>query len=102
MPPTAPASPRESATGTPGGAAVPRLFQGKFASTRRPFTPRRPYDYELLDERGVRIAFLDVTRLPQTLQVEPLLEHTVVAYGALKAVPGTQDVVLVVESIQAR
>lgn len=83
-------------------AALPRLFQGKFVSTKSAFKPRRPYDWALNDDAGTRYAYLDITKLLLTDQIENYVDHTVVAYGAAKPVPGTKDIVIEVESLQLK
>ncbi|WP_404421627.1 hypothetical protein [Nibricoccus sp. IMCC34717] len=85
-----------------GSAALPRLFQGTFASTRRPLMPRRPYDFQLTDANGERYAYLDVSRLLLTEQIDKYIDHTVVVYGTAKPVDNTRDIVIVVESLQLR
>lgn len=88
--------------GDGGSSALPRLFQGRFVSTRNPFRPRRPYDFQLTDERGERYAYLDTSKLLLTEQIDKYLERTVVVYGAAKPVAGTRDIVIEVESLQLR
>jgi hypothetical protein len=85
-----------------GGDAVPRIFQGRFVSTRSAFRPRRPYDWALADESGSRFAYLDVSRLLQTEPIENYVGRTVAVLGAARALPGTKDFVIVVESLQLR
>jgi len=84
------------------GVALPRLFQGKFVSTKSAFKPRRPYDWALNDDAGTRYAYLDISKLLLTDQIENYVDHTVVAYGAAKPVPGTKDIVIEVESLQLK
>lgn len=88
--------------GNGGAGALPRLFQGKFVSSRRPFTPRRPYDWQLNDDAGVRYAYLDVTKLLLTEQIEKYANHMVVVFGTPKPMPGGQDIVLAVESLRLK
>ena len=83
-------------------AALPRLFEGKLASTRVPLRPRRPYDFALEAEDGTRFAYLDLTKLLLTEQIENYLERTVVVYGVARPVPDTKDIVISVESLQLR
>ena len=83
-------------------AALPRLFEGKLASTRVPLRPRRPYDFALEAEDGTRFAYLDLTKLLLTEQIENYLERTVVVYGVARPVPETKDIVISVESLQLR
>ena len=85
-----------------GSSSLPRFFQGRFESTRRPFLPRRPYDWQLKDDAGVRYAYLDVSKLLLTEQIDKYIDHTVVVYGTAKAAPGGKDIVIEVESLQLK
>ncbi len=88
--------------GDNGSSGLPRPFQGKFASSKRPFAPRRPYDYQLNDDAGVRYAYLDLSKLLLTDAIENYLDRVVVVYGTAKDNPGTKDVVIEVESLQLK
>lgn len=88
--------------GDGGSSALPRLFQGKFVSSKRPFTPRRPYDWQLNDGAGVRYAYLDVSKLLLTERIETYLDHVVVVYGTANAMPGGRDIVILVETLQMK
>ena len=86
--------------GDGGSSALPRLFQGKFISSKRPFTPRRPYDWQLNDGAGVRYAYLDVSKLLLTDQIEKYIGRVVVVYGTAEPMPGGRDIVILVETLQ--
>jgi len=86
--------------GDGGATALPRQFAGRFVSTRRAFTPRRPYDYALTDDGGRRYAYLDVSKLLLTEQIEKYIDHQVVVFGAAKTVPDSKDIVIMVETLQ--
>jgi|GEM_PF-202374 len=89
--------------GDGGSASLPRLFQGKFVSTKSLLRPRRPYDYQLNDSAGERYAYLDISRLLQTEQIDKYVDHTVTVYGTAKPVSsGSKDIVVEVESLQLR
>lgn len=88
--------------GDGGSSTLPRLFQGRFVSTRSPFRPRRPFDWALNDEAGKRFAFVDISKLLLTEQIEKYTDHIVVVYGAAKATPDGKDIVIAVESLQLR
>lgn len=88
--------------GDGGSSALARQFAGKFTSTRKPFTPRRPYDWALVDDAGKRYAYLDISKLLLTDQIENYLDHTVVVFGAAKSVPDTKDIVIQVETLQLK
>ncbi|MDP3073216.1 MAG: SH3 domain-containing protein [Opitutaceae bacterium] len=85
-----------------GGAALPRQFAGRFVSTRRPLAPRRPYDYALVSETGVRYAYLDVTRLLPTEDVSKFVDREVLLFGAPKPAADGKEIVVAVETIQLR
>src|SRR5690606_7767262 len=76
------------------GPTLPRLLAGKFVSTRSPFRPRRPYDWALNDDAGKRYAYLDVSKLLLTEQIESYVDHMVVVYGSAKPVPDSKDFVI--------
>lgn len=88
--------------GDGGSAALPRQFAGRFVSTRRPLTPRRPYDYALNDEAGRRYAYLDTSKLLLTDQIEKYVNHSIVVFGTAKTTVGGKDLVIEVESLQLR
>lgn len=110
----APVTPSAYGTGTAGQAApmvnlgdggsstLPRQFAGRFVSTRRPLAPRRPYDYALNDEAGKRYAYVDISKLLLTEQIEKYIDRHVVVFGAAKPVPDTKDIVIVVETLQLK
>lgn len=93
---------RAAPVGDGGSSALPRLFQGKFASTYSPLRPRRPYDFQLNDDAGSRYAYVDVSKLLATEQLDKYIDRTVVIYGTARAVPNSRDMVVVAESLQLR
>ncbi len=93
---------KAAAVGDGGSSELPRLFQGKFTSTYNPLRPRRPYDFQLNDDAGSRYAYVDVSKLLATEQLNKYTDRTVVVYGTAKAVPGTRDMVVIAESLQLR
>lgn len=88
--------------GDGGSASLPRQFAGMFVSTRRPFTPRRPYDYALNDNAGKRYAYVDISKLLQTDQIEKYVNHQVVVFGTAKATADGKEFVIQVETLQLR
>jgi len=108
-PAPAPVTPAVAAAGRPaltvergdsGGGTLPRQFAGQFVSTRRPFAPRRPYDYALNDEAGRRYAYLDISKLLLTDQIENYVGRAVVVFGTARTPAGSQDIVVVVEALR--
>jgi hypothetical protein len=88
--------------GDGGSSALPRQFAGKFVSTRRPLAPRRPYDYALNDDAGKRYAYLDISKLLLTEQIENYIDRKVVVFGAGKNSRDGKDIVIVVETLQLK
>ena len=88
--------------GDGGSSSLPRQYTGRFVSTRRPFAPRRPYDYALLDDSGQRFAYLDISRLLQTEQVEKYVDLPVNVYGTARPGPDGREIILTVETLQLR
>jgi hypothetical protein len=88
--------------GDGGSSSLPRQFSGKFVSTRKPFTPRRPFDWALNDDAGRRYAYLDVSKLLLTEQIEKYVDRTVIVYGAARSASDGKDLVIEIESLQLR
>lgn len=91
-----------SGTGGNSSSLLPRQFAGKFMSTRAPLRPRRPYDWELVDNAGKRITYIDISKLLLTEQIEKYNNHNVVVFGAVKPTVDGKDIVMQVESLQLR
>ena len=85
-----------------GANALPRQLVGRFVSTRRPFTPRRPYDWALNDNANKRIAYVDISKLLQTDQIEKYTDHDVVVYGTVRSTVDGKDLVIQIESLQLK
>jgi hypothetical protein len=83
-------------------SALPRTFEGVFVSTRRAFAPRRPYDWQVNDANGQRYAYLDITHLLLTDQIENYAGHEVTVFGTARLVPGTKDLVIQIESLRLK
>jgi hypothetical protein len=83
-------------------SALPRTFEGVFVSTRRAFAPRRPYDWQVNDASGQRYAYLDITHLLLTDQIENYAGHEVTVFGTARLVPGTRDLVIQIESLRLK
>jgi len=93
---------RAAPVGDGASSALPRLFQGKLASTYSALRPRRPYDFQINDDNGSRYAYVDVSKLLATEQINKYIGTTVVVYGTAQAISGTKDMVIVAESLQLR
>jgi len=96
--PTGPGRPAAETSDVP----EPRSIEGHFVSTRSLLSPRRPYDWQLNDATGSRAAYLDISKLLLTDQIDKYVDHDVVVYGSVKPVPGGNDIVVQVESLQLK
>ena len=83
-------------------SSLPRQFAGRFVSTQSPFRPRRPYDWALNDDGGKRYAYLDVSKLLLTDQIEKYTNHAVVVFGAARATADGKDIVIIIETLQLK
>ncbi len=83
-------------------SSLPRQIAGWFVSTRSVFHPRRPFDWALNDNAGKRYAYLDISRLLLTEQIEKYVGHAVVVFGSAKPTADGKDIVIQVESLQMR
>ncbi len=88
--------------GDNSASTLPRQFTGKFVSTRRPFAPRRPFDWALNDDAGVRYAYLDTSKLLITDPLEKFIDRTVIVFGAGRPSPDGRDIVIQIETLQIK
>ena len=91
-----------AATSSGEAGAVPRFFEGTVGSSRRLLAPRRPFDWELEDPSGQRIAYLDLTQLLLTEQIDKYVGRDVVVYGPVHELSGGHDIVIDVQSLQLK
>lgn len=83
-------------------SSLPRQIAGIFVSTRSILHPRRPYDWALNDNAGKRYAYVDISKLLLTDQIEKYVDHWVVIFGALKPTADGKDIVIQAESLQLK
>jgi hypothetical protein len=83
-------------------STLPRQFAGIFVSTRSVLHPRRPFDWALNDNAGKRYAYVDISKLLLTDQIEKYVSHWVVVFGAPKPTADGKDIVIQVESLQLK
>lgn len=106
--PTRPADPGPAAPGRPaqfGGSSadLPRTFQGQLSAAARPiFNPNPPYDYQLTDADGRRIAYLDLRRVVLNVRLASLVGRSVTVTGTLRDTVEGKDLVIAAESLQVR
>jgi hypothetical protein len=107
--PPAPAAPAAAAPVAPEAPAAPtgtpvlsRLFEGTLTGTRSLLGPHQPYSLQLVDSGGTRIAYVDVSKLLLTDQIDDYRGHTVVLLGSFQAVKDSQDIVILVEALRLK
>lgn len=81
-----------------GEPRLARTFFGIVASSRNPLRPRRPYDFQLNDDGGARIAYLDISKLLLTEQIEAFVGRPVSILGTVENTGS--DLVIRVESLK--
>jgi len=101
-PMTAPTAPAGALAPMPSGEKLSQLFEGTLAQTKSVFGPRRPFKWQLLDAAGKHIAYVDLSSLLLTDQIENYSGHAVVVLGSLKPVKETGDIVIVVEALHLK
>jgi len=97
----APAAGREAAPENAASATLVRMIEGKFVAAHKLFA-KRPYQWELADSTGSRLAYLDVSKLLLTEQLDRYIDRQVSVTGAVEPVPKSEDVVVRVESLQLK
>jgi hypothetical protein len=98
IPASSPTTPGQSAQ--LGEPRLARTFFGVVASTRNPLRPRRPYDFQLNDGSGARIAYLDISRLLLTEQIEAFIDRPVILFGTAEPVGTSREIVIRVETLK--
>lgn len=92
-----------AATGQSAQLGEPRLartFYGTVASTRNPLRPRRPYDFQINDSAGARIAYIDISRLLLTEQIEAFIGRPVYILGTAEPLGSSNEIVIRCETLK--
>jgi pyruvate/2-oxoglutarate dehydrogenase complex dihydrolipoamide acyltransferase (E2) component len=85
-----------------GNVGLSRLYEGTLASTKSLLSPKRPYDWQIVDASGKRIAYVDLTKLLLTDQIENYAGHGVVVLGSLEPVKDSDDLVIRVVGLRLK
>lgn len=93
-PAAAAAAPAPSSAAPAENVALSRLFEGTLASTKTIMPTRKPYDWQLLDAAGKRIAYVDISKLLLTEQIASYAGHGVVVLGSIRPVKDSDDLVI--------
>lgn len=101
--PAGPATPGQPAQFAGSTADLPRTFQGQLSAAARPiFNPNPPYDYQLVDANGRRVAYLDLRRVVLNARIESLVGRSVTLTGTLRNTVDGKDLVIAAETLQAK
>jgi hypothetical protein len=92
----------EQAAPADQNAALSKLFEGTLATTKSLIYPKRPYAWQLVDADGKRIAYVDLSKLLLTDQIENYAGHAVVVLGSLTSVKDAGDLVIEVEALRLK
>ncbi|MCX6936413.1 MAG: hypothetical protein NTU80_00730 [Verrucomicrobia bacterium] len=98
IPANSPASPGHSAQ--LGEPRLARTFFGVVASTRNPLRPRRPYDFQINDSAGARIAYIDISQLLLTEQIEAFIGRPVFILGTAEPLGSGNEIVIRCETLK--
>ena len=109
--PAMPPAPLPMAAGQPAplissgpASALSHTYQGMLVETRRVMLigPRRDYDYQLNNTDDQRVAFLDVSKVLVTANMEQYVDRLVTVSGGLKQTPDGKGLVIEVESLETK
>ena len=65
--------------------------------------PKRPFDWQIQDESGKRIAYVDLSKLLLTDQIDNYAGHAVVLLGSIESVKDTSgDLVINVVGLRLK
>jgi hypothetical protein len=85
-----------------GAGSLPRQFTGSIVSARRLLGPRPVYPYQLNDDNGSRLAYLDLSKIALAGPIDGYLNRPVVIFGAASNLSDGKSIVIVVESLQIK
>jgi hypothetical protein len=107
VPPSAPAitaAPVAPVLSGGSAAGLPRELQGFLVETRRRLLvgSRPPYDYQLNDSDGKRIAYLEVSKVLPTLKMELYIDRFVTVSGAITQTDDWKNLVVQVQTLEAK
>lgn len=84
-------------------ASTPRSFAGTLVLARRPIlNPNPPYDYQLTDSTGRRLAYVDTKRLLLTDKMENFLDRQIDIIGTVRNTVDGQNLVIAAESMSLK
>ncbi len=100
--PTAPPASTPSAPAPESNLHLSRLFEGTLAPTQSLLAPHRPFDWQLVDPSGNRIAYVDLSKLLLTEQIGSYAGRAVVVLGSIKPLKQSNDLVIEVDGFRLK
>jgi hypothetical protein len=97
-----PSAPTPSVAPAPGDVTLSKLFEGTLTGTHSLLSPKRPYDWQLVDPDNKRIAYVDLSKLLIPDQIDNYAGHGVVVLGSLEAVKNSSDLVIHAEGLRLK
>jgi hypothetical protein len=85
-----------------GDVTLSKLFEGTLTGTRTLLSPKRPYDWQLVDADGKRVAYVDLSKLLIPDQIDNYAGHGVVVLGSLDTVANSSDLVIHAEGLRLK
>ena len=83
-------------------SALQRQYTGTIVSAKRFLGPRPVYPYQLNDDSGSRLAYLDLGKIALAGPIEGYLDRPVVIFGAASNLSDGKSIVIVVETLQVK
>jgi hypothetical protein len=96
------AAPAQPAATDSGPVAFSKLFEGTLTGTRTLLMPKKPFQWQLSDSDGKRIAYVDLSKLLIPDQIDNYAGHSVVVLGSLEGVKDTTDLVIHAEGLRLK
>jgi hypothetical protein len=100
--PSAPTSVAPEPAAPTDDAGLSKLFEGTLTGTRTLLMPKKPFDWQIVDADGKRIAYLDLSKLLLTDQIENYAGHAVVVLGYLESIKNSSDLVIHAEGLRLK
>lgn len=97
------ASPAAAAVTSRDGVPVDglqRLYEGRLARSRSFLGRQPPYPFQIMDQSGNRIAYLDLNKLLITTPIDRFLDRGFQFYGKAEPIEGRRDFVIRVEHMR--
>jgi hypothetical protein len=92
--PAAPPAAAPAASPAPDSVPLSRLYEGTLTSTKSILLPKKPYDWQIVDASGKRIAYVNLEKILLTDQIENYGGRDVVVLGSLRQVKDSDDLVI--------